>query len=165
MKTLEYFGPLKAWEIHKWLIKKVGSLKQVEKALNRLIKKGVLIEQKGVFRIKNKRIPKLKNKKRGYLKNSLRILAIIPQIKFIGIINEWVLVVSEDKILKKIVNTDYSIKILNIRDLSLNSNTIDIAQKLLKVQILFQKEKTYQKLLENNEWVFKYFPNWRTNQK
>jgi hypothetical protein len=97
IKTLIYADcfdfPLKAWEVHKWLMGKKVDLRQIERCLNRLIKKGeVGFKQdyyflKGRKKLVNKRVSNL-----GFVRNQSRrayfyggLLRVIPWIKMVGI--------------------------------------------------------------------------------
>ncbi len=164
INTLDYFGPLKAWEIQKWLIKYKASLKQVEKALNRLVKKGKIKEERGVFKIKGSRVKNLA--KANYNKRQiLKLLTKIVNLKLLAIYRNSIILVTDTGFLKNILKYYSNILILSPNSLALYNKKIMVAEMLLKMQILSQKGKTYQKLLESNEWVFKFFPNWITNQK
>ncbi len=37
------------------------------------------------------------------------------------------------------------------------------AHEILQMKVIWEREGTYQRFLEENEWVFKYLPNWTTN--
>lgn len=94
LRTLIYYDifdfPLKAWEIHKWLIRKKGSLKQVEKTLTKMEsvrhKEGYwfLSRRKGL--VKN-RLEKEKVSRKHLLTAKLisNLFKAIPWIKLIGI--------------------------------------------------------------------------------
>lgn len=97
LKTLAYYDifnfPLKAWEIHKWLISKSADLKQVEKALKLLIKKKQIKHQKDYYFL-NGRSGLVKSRlERGAVSkahlNTAKIVAnlfkLIPWIKVVGI--------------------------------------------------------------------------------
>jgi len=104
LKTLNYYDifdfPLKAWEIHKWLIGRQASLKQVEKTLAILIKKEK-ISQPRLKKIKSSDYYCLKGRtslikeriqKEAISKKHLQvakyisiIFKIIPWIKLVGI--------------------------------------------------------------------------------
>lgn len=97
LKTLIYAGifdyPLKAYEIHKWLIGKQASLFQVEKALIKLLKKRRIVNFRGYYFLKNQKglILKRKNKEeqsKVYFRK-VKILSyflkIVPWIKLVGI--------------------------------------------------------------------------------
>lgn len=97
LKTLVYASlfnyPLKAWEIHKWLIGKQANTKDLEKGLIRLTKKGrVGFYQDHYFldgrkKIVRERKGREKISARFFLKARLwaHVLKIIPWIKLIGV--------------------------------------------------------------------------------
>lgn len=97
LKTLIYADifdyPLKAWEIHKWLIGKKATLQQVEKALRKLSTKRRIQNKKGYYTLPKrntlvkKRIDRLKVSQ-SYLKDVYLvawILKLIPWIELLGI--------------------------------------------------------------------------------
>jgi hypothetical protein len=97
LKTLIYADifdyPLKAWEIHKWLIQKKGSLKQVEFSLKKLLKKSKVEEKNEYFFLKGrKKIVSERIKKEAQSKKHLKkakiiskFFKLIPWVKLIGI--------------------------------------------------------------------------------
>lgn len=97
MKTLVYADifdyPLKAWEAHKWLIGRQASLKQVEKALHKLIQKSVVKNQGDYFFISskrgvvNKRILKEKVSRNHWQKTFWvgQMLRVVPWVKLVGV--------------------------------------------------------------------------------
>jgi len=85
--------PLKAWEIHKWLLKKKCNLTDVEHALSRLLHKKKISQKKGFYVLRNRtklidfRINK-KNASEEYLRSAKlisRLFKLIPWIKLVGI--------------------------------------------------------------------------------
>lgn len=97
LKTLIYANffdyPMKAYEIHKWLIGKQATLFQVEKGLERLIKKRKVQQFKDFYFLKKQQNLVLKrerreNQSKKYLRKAkifTQILKIIPWIKLVGI--------------------------------------------------------------------------------
>lgn len=97
LKTLIYADifdyPLKAYEIHKWLINNQATLQQVEKALIRLSKKARVKSKKGYYFLPSgkglvrKRSVKEKQSKKFLLKVKLAtwFLKAVPYLKLIGI--------------------------------------------------------------------------------
>lgn len=95
LKTLVYADlfdyPLKAWEIHKWLIGKKATLRQLEKALARLNKKIKI--QKGYYFLPRRDALVSKRKKREkysaqYLQRAMwigQLFKLIPWIKLVGV--------------------------------------------------------------------------------
>lgn len=97
--------PLKAWEIHKWLIKKKASLPEVEKGLRRLLKRGAILEKDGMYvlrgkgRLFKKRLDKIGPSQR-YLHDAemiCKIMKIVPWIKLIGISGNLAMENAEEK--------------------------------------------------------------------
>jgi hypothetical protein len=97
LKTLIYSDifdyPLKAWEIHKWLIGKKASLREVENTLKRLEKKEK-ISSKGGYYFLPKRDSLVKKRRERQLSSTsllrklgliLRLLKWVPFIKLIGL--------------------------------------------------------------------------------
>ncbi len=97
LKTLAYSDifdyPLKMWEIHKWLISQKTDFFQVEKALERLLKKGKVQSFKEFYflsgrkKIVGKRLDKQKQSKLNLLKIKWigKSLAVIPSVKLVGV--------------------------------------------------------------------------------
>lgn len=97
LKTLIYADifdyPLKVWEIHKWLVGKQTILREVEKALDKLVKKSRVDYQDGYFflkgrkRIVQKRLGKSKPSSAYFRKARLVaiIFKLIPWVKLVGI--------------------------------------------------------------------------------
>ncbi len=97
LKTLIYADifdyPLKAWEIHKWIIGKKCDLIDVEKALFKLTKKKKIIFKDDLYALKNRKeiFTKRKNKvkvSQDYFKKAKLItntFKLIPWIKLVGV--------------------------------------------------------------------------------
>lgn len=94
LKTLIYGDifdyPLKAYEIHKWLIGRKATLRQVEKVLERLSKKGKVKNRKEYYFLRDvvrKRILREKQSAIYFQKARLlaQILKLIPWIKLVGV--------------------------------------------------------------------------------
>lgn len=97
LKTLAYADifdyPLKAWEIHKWLIEKRASLSVVEKGLEKLLRNKKIEVSKDYFVLQGRRVIINKRIKREsvstYLEKEINFLSplfkIIPWVKLIGI--------------------------------------------------------------------------------
>ena len=97
LKTLIYADifdyPLKAWEIHKWIIGKKCDLLDVEKALFKLTKKKKIILKDDLYALKNRKevFAKRKNKSKisqQYFKKAKLItntFKFVPWIKLVGI--------------------------------------------------------------------------------
>lgn len=208
LKTLIYADifdyPLKAWEIHKWLIAKKASLTQIDRALKKLTKakkvgfyKDYYFLPKRVGIVK-KRTGKLKQSKYYLFQAKLMggLFRTIPWIKLVGIsgslavnnINSkddidffivaeknriWiarVLILGVLEVLgKRRKASDSKTKasgkacinlLLEENDLAQNNKNIYVAHEVLQMQVLWQRDKVYSKYLDDNNWVFKYLPNW-----
>lgn len=97
LKTLVYADlfdfPLKAWEVHKWLIGREAKLRQVEKALKNLKEKSKIKHQGGFYFLEDRKgLVKKRIKREEVSKKFLTtanwialILKVIPWIKLIGI--------------------------------------------------------------------------------
>lgn len=97
LKTLIYYDifnfPLKAWEIHKWLISKSSSLKQTEKSIHALVKKQKIKTKNGYYYLSGrsglvrKRLEREEVSKSHFQTARLisKLLKLIPWIKLVGI--------------------------------------------------------------------------------
>lgn len=208
LKTLIYGDifdyPLKAWEIHKWLIGKKASLQQVEKGLRNLNNESSIKHQAGYYflprRIQLVTKRKLKQKQSDkYLKQArvvARIFKIIPWVKLVGVsgslamqnagkLDDIDLFVITDKnrlflsrilmlgILnllgkrrkprqtKRQTSGKICINLLLEEDsLAQTNKDIYLAHEILQMRPLWQKDGIYSKYLADNEWAFKFLPNW-----
>ncbi len=208
LKTLIYADifnyPMKAWEIHKWLINKSASLRQVEETLKRLAKKSRISSKKGYYFLGNRKglVPKrLMNiqKSSKYLRQAYlvaRILKFIPSIKLVGIsgglavenigddgdIDLFIITAknrlwisrllmlsllsiiplrrkaSESK--RKAAGKFCLNMILEEDQLQQEKNDLFVAHEILQMKVLWDRGGIYHKFLIDNEWAFKYLPNW-----
>ena len=55
--------------------------------------------------------------------------------------------------------------ILENDNLAQNKKNIYLAHEVLQMRVLWQREEVYSKFLHDNEWVFKYLPNWKSGIK
>ncbi len=98
LKTIIYSDifdyPLKAWEIHKWLISGTKSeLKDVEYTLRKLVKKGVVIEKDGFYalsgrnRLFRKRQDKIKASQKFFREARIisSLFKLIPWVLLVGV--------------------------------------------------------------------------------
>ncbi|MBI3485587.1 hypothetical protein HY025_01435 [Candidatus Daviesbacteria bacterium] len=97
MKTLVYSDifdyPLKAWEIHKWLILKKVTLSQIDKTLKKLVKKKSVGVYKEYYFLKKRqkivkiRVNKFKESQKFLFQAKLagQFFKIIPWVKLVGI--------------------------------------------------------------------------------
>lgn len=205
LKTLIYSDifdyPLKAHEIHKWMIGKKATLRQVEEALKKA-PKGRWQMSNGYFFLKGranlveKRIKSEKIAKR-YLKKILiisKILKLNPFIKMVGISGglsmgnvQW----GDDIDLFIITqrNRIFSARFLTILllgfsrrakgegnssakvciNLFLEEDNIKfkedlyLAHEILQMKMLWDRNGIYHKFIIDNEWVFKFLPNWTSS--
>ncbi len=208
LKTLIYADifdyPLNFFEIHKWLIGKKATLRQVESAIGRLVKSSKLKVKSEYYFLPKRQELVLKRKRRGkqskvYLRKAkliVAILRIIPWIKLVGISGglsmenaaksddiDLFLVVSKNRLwLSRIMTVgllsvtgqrrtvkDSKRKIagklcLNIlleeNRLVQSSKDIYLAHEVLQMKVLWQRDGIYGKYLEDNNWAFKFLPNW-----
>lgn len=97
LKTINYAdifdSPLTIWEIHKWLIGTKATLRQVEKALNKLVKQSRIRNKRDYFflasrnRIVSMRLEN-KKKSKGYFIQAQIIASffkLIPWVKLVGV--------------------------------------------------------------------------------
>lgn len=208
LKTLIYADifdyPLKAWEIHKWLIGKTATLQQTEKSLNRLLKKGKVQTNKGFFYLKGK--DSLVRKRDQREKQSIKfltrakllaqVLKFIPSLKLVGISGglalnnasksddiDLFLITSKGRIWLTRILVIFMLELFFIRRkakmgkikaagkictnilleedrlLQINQD-LYTSHEVLQMKVLWQKQEIYKKFLEDNEWVFKFLPNW-----
>ena len=97
LKTLIYYDifnyPLKAWEIHKWLIGKSSSLKQTEKSIHILVKKQKIKIKNGYYYLSGRSgLVKKRLEREEVSKSHLQtaklisnIFRLIPWIKLVGV--------------------------------------------------------------------------------
>lgn len=217
LKTLIYSNlfeyPLKAYEIHKWLIGKKANLTQVEKALNSLLKKRKIINKQSFSfagakdknayfflpsreEIVAKRIRRQKQSLIYIRKVKIiaQILKLIPWIKLAGISGglsmenadkaddiDLFLVTSRNRIWisrlfclgllsilgqrrkvnqKKVAGKICCNILVDEENLEQKRKDIYTAHEVLQMKVLWQREGIYNKYLLENEWVFKFLPNW-----
>lgn len=209
LKTLIYADifdyPLKAWEIHKWLIGKKGTLHQVEKALKRKRLESGIKNQEGYYFLKNRKglVKKRLDKERSSNKLFKRavwvgnILRVIPWIKLIGVSGNLAMknstrkddidffIITQSKRLwisrllvllvlgflgkrrsreDKEVGGKVCVNLLLEEDqLIQKKKDLYTAHEVLQMRVLWQRENIYSKFLEENEWVFKFLPNWTSS--
>lgn len=210
LKTLIYYDifdfPLKAWEIHKWLISSSASLQQVEGKLKKLKNQGK-INNKGDYWFVSGRSNLIKNRERreDISKNHLikanmisNIYKLIPWIKLVGVSGSLAMMGSREKddidlfviadknriwltrILLIVLTTLTGLRrkrrekilsaagkicinlILETDNLAQYKKNIYLAHEILQMHVLWQREEVYSKYLHDNEWAFKYLPNWRS---
>ncbi len=206
LKTLIYGDifdyPLKTFEIHKWLIGKKLTLRQMEKALEKLTKKGKIKSKKDYFFLKKRdglvRIRKKREKEsRRFLYKAKFItwfLKSIPWIKLIGISGglsmenaekkddiDLILITSKNRIWLTRFLVIVILDLLGVRrkvnmkqvsgklcpnilleedKLEQENKDIFVAHEILQMRVLWQRDKIYSKYLSDNDWVFKFLPNW-----
>lgn len=224
LRTLIYADifdyPLKAWEIHKWLIGKKASFKQIVKAIKRLEEKlrhqSVGVEVKslnGFYFLSSKKekrqgLVKKRNDKEKISKRYLRdlkiiaySLRIIPFIRLIGVSGslsmenagkrddlDLFIITQKNRLwISRILvlgiiflfgkrrkrgqeGRESAGKVcvnLLLEDdrLTFSSRNIYLAHEVLQMKVLWEKDGIYSQFLENNEWVFKYLPNWKSKGK
>lgn len=155
LKTLEFINsfdyPLKAWEIHKWLLKKKAGLRDVEKALKRLIKKKKVREVSGYYFLRSRKgLIKKRIEREGEYRKSLKKITLLskiykldPRINIAACYGE---LISPNCLVSDLTALSYR-------------KTKDDALKILQIQIIWERGKQYHKFLEENSWAFEYFPN------
>lgn len=211
LKTLIYYDifgfPLKAWEIHKWLIGRSASLKQIEKTLNKLGQGKSIKYYGGYYSLsRRKGLIKARLEKEQISKQHLLIarlvsslFRLIPWIKLVGVSGslammgslkrddiDLFIVTSEKRIWitrlllifltsltglrrkrrekRRKANGKICINlILEESDLAQKKKNIYLAHEVLQMKVLWQKDEVYSKFLHDNEWAFKYLPNWKSS--
>ncbi len=210
-KTLIYADifdyPLKINEIHKWLIGKKATLRQVEKALYKLSQESRVKSQQEYYCLprRNKLVSKRLHREQQsviYFRKAKilsQALKIIPWVKLVGISGGLALnnVSKKDDIdlfiitcknriwlsrfliagllsltgqrRKKIdkgrkIAGKLCINVLLEEDkLEQQNKDIFVAHEVLQMKPLWQRDDIYSKYLLDNEWVFKFLPNWIGN--
>lgn len=148
LKTLNYFGyPLKAWEIHKWLVGKKATLPQVEKALLRLNKEDKVLNVGDYYFLGksswNKRV-KMETHNQNQLKKSKLIMQFLKFKRGVRLL---------------VLDKFGVIDVTEEMSLCVKPRSLDNALRVLSLKVLWQKNDTWSQVLEENSWVFKYFPN------
>lgn len=212
LKTLTYADifnyPLTTYEIHKWLIAKKVSLREVEAGLKRLIKKKKIEGGSGFYFLYGNSLLISKRKNRykqslGYLRTANLIVflfKLVPWIKLVGVSGNLSMensLKSDDIDLFVITSKNrlWISRILLLGLLSLigkrrkrgdsvrksagkvcvnllleedkleqSNKDIYVAHEILQMRVLWQRKGTYFNYLSDNEWVFKFLPNWITGK-
>lgn len=212
LKTLIYADifdyPLTIWEIHRWLIGKKGSLRQLEKPLKKLLQNDQCKIKNGYYFLHGREslAVKRKNKRKQsekYLKKAkilTQILKPIPWVKLVGISGGLAMgnALKSDDIDLFIIAAKNRLWLCRLFILGLLSLTgqrrkidtkkqdiagkicvntlleedcleqinkdIFVAHEVLQMKMLWEKDGIYYKYLSDNEWVFKFLPNWTGNQ-
>ncbi|MDO8573613.1 MAG: hypothetical protein Q7R77_02585 [Candidatus Daviesbacteria bacterium] len=199
LKTLIYADifdyPLKINEIHKWLIAKKATLRQIEKVLKGY-KKYYFLPKRG-----NLVLQRLRKEKQSVVyfrkaKILSQILKLIPWIKLVGIsgglaINnagksddiDLFIITRKDRLWlcrllclgllsltgqrRKVTDTGRKIAgklclniLLEEDKLEQKYKDIFVAHEVLQMKVLWQRNGIYSKYLADNNWAFKFLPNW-----
>jgi len=144
LRTLKYLGrPLRAWEIHKWLIGKKASLRDVEKIINKMIDKKKVIYDRGYYSLSKKTV----DLREEDLESSIlgNLFKLNPSVKMVCFNGNGLYVLRGEK------------------KLGIQTKDLESAYNLLSLKVLWQKDRIYSKVLEENSWAFKYFPNWTSS--
>ncbi|MBI2019608.1 hypothetical protein HYS95_03010 [Candidatus Daviesbacteria bacterium] len=206
LKTLIYAGifnyPLKINEIHKWLVGKRSTLRQIEKAIQS--QESRIKSQGRYFFLKNQnglvaRRKRAEKQSEAYFQKAKMlsyILKVVPWIKLVGVsgglaMNNagksddidlfiitgknrlWIsrllvigllsLVSQRRKRIDKGrgIAGKLCLNILLEEDrLEQKNKDIFVAHEVLQMRPLWQRDGVYSRYLADNEWVFKYLPNW-----
>lgn len=208
LKTIIYADifdyPLTVYEIHKWLIGKKATLRQVEKALEKLRVKGKAARVKEHFvlpgrsSLEARRKSREKQSKIFFWKATLIVwfLKFIPWIKLIGVSGGLAMgnaakvddidlftITSKNRLWisrllalgflsiigqrRKVYDTGRKLSgklclniLLEEDRLAQYKGDIYLAHEVLQMKVLWQKDGIYSKYLSDNDWVFKFLPNW-----
>ncbi len=208
LKTLIYADifdyPLNTYELHKWLINKKLTLRQIEKIVNRLrLESLIQVKGKYYFLPKREKLVGIRNRREKQSKIYLRkvklvsqFLKLVPWIKLVGISGGLALdnVGKNDDIDLFIItgkNRLWMSRMLAIGIISLlgqrrkkgekgrkiagklcinilleedrleqRNKDIFVAHEVLQMKVLWQRGTVYSKYLMDNEWAFKFLPNW-----
>ena len=155
LKTLELINsfdyPLKAWEIHKWLFKRKGNLRDVEKALRRLLKKKKITQQNGYYFLSSRKgLLKKRLRKENEYKKSLKRISFLskayklnPKIKLTACYGEFI---------------SPNCLVSDLEQFSFKKGK-ESALQILQIQLIWERGKYFREFLEEHSWAFEYFPN------
>lgn len=211
LKTLIYADifdyPLTIFEIHKWLVGRKVTFRQVEEALEKLRVKGKTARVKGYYFLPDRAGIVRKRQQREkqsawYIKKGqllTQMLKFIPWIKLVGISGglamgnaskiddiDLFIVTAKNRLWmsrlfalgvlsllgqrRKVADMGRKIAgklCLNIllEEDRLEQSSIDIylAHEVLQMRVLWQRDGIYRKYLEDNQWAFKFLPNWTSS--
>ncbi len=212
LKTLIYADifdyPLKAWEIHKWLISKAIPLNKIEKTLKVLVKQKKIQNKKDFYFLKNRGRLVLERQKREVVSENhfkqvkfyCQFLKLIPWIKLVGVSGslaiknskisddiDLFIITSQNRLflsrifillifellgkrrkrgenVKKVAGKLCTNILLEETSLAQHSSNIYLAHEVLQMKVLWEREGCYARFLEENEWAFRYLPNWSSSQ-
>ncbi|MBI3103592.1 hypothetical protein HYZ05_01500 [Candidatus Daviesbacteria bacterium] len=223
LKTLIYADifdyPLTIFEIHKWLIGRKATLRQVEKALRKLNQesrqrqgspKAARIKNQGEYYFlstKDGLVAKRKQREKQsekYLRKArilTQILKLVPWIKLVGISGglamdnagksddiDLFIITSNNRLWisrflavgildfmgvrrkvgingRKIAGKLCINTLLEEDRLGQRNKDIYLAHEVLQMKVLWQRDGVYSKYLLDNEWAFKFLPNWIAQEK
>jgi len=208
IKTLIYADifnyPLKAWEIHKWLIGRKTDLPGVEKALTSKSLRSRVKSQDGYYYLKGRK--KIVEQRLGKEKQSAKLMRqaifiskffkLVPGVKLVGVSGNLAMdnadrfddidlfvITSKGKLWssratlvgiltfldrrrsrnekKELAAGKVCLNLL-LEENNLRQKNTDLytAHEVLQMRVLWQRGNIYSKFLEDNEWVFKFLPNW-----
>lgn len=208
LKTLIYADifdyPLNTYELHRWLIGKKLTLRQVEKTVNQLrLESRLQVKGKYYFLSKREKLVGIRNRRGKQSKIYLRkvkivsqFLKLIPWIKLVGIsgglamgnagksddIDLFIIIGKNRLWMSRIlalgiisllgqrrkkgekgrkIAGKLCINILLEEDrLEQKNKDIFTAHEVLQMEVLWQRGEIYSKYLTENDWVFKFLPNW-----
>ncbi len=212
LKTLAYADifdyPLKAWEIHKWLVGKKSSLSEVEKALKRdsLVLK--VKSREGFYFLKGRKslVKKRMARERQsakYLRQArliARLFKGMPSVKLVGISGnlamenseksddiDLFIITSKNKLWLTRLSLLLILSLIGKRrergdsrpraagkicvnllleedNLAQKNKDLYTAHEVLQMRVLWQRGDVYSKFLEQNDWAFKFLPNWTSGR-
>lgn len=213
LKTLAYANifdyPLNIFEVHRWLIGRKATLRQMEAALGGLVKSEKCKVQSGyyVLPMRDGMVAKRQRRKKQsgwYLKKAkvlTPVLKLIPWIKLVGVSGGLAMENAEkrddiDLFIITAKNRLWLSRILALGLLSLTgqrrkagetgrkivgklcvnilleedrlgqkSKDIYLAHEVLQMKVLWQRDGIYGKYLSDNNWAFKFLPNWTTQER
>lgn len=213
LKTLIYSNifdyPLTLSEIHKWLIGRKTTPREVEKTLKVLKSKRKISSKKDFFFLRgneqmvNKRIRKAKQSAiyKAKVKVISQFLKIIPWVKLVGISGglsmenadkrddiDLIIITSKNRVwLSRLLvlgflnilgqrrKVEHSLKeasgkiccniFLEEDNLIQKRKDLYTAHEVLQMKVIWERENIYSKFLEDNDWVFKFLPNWISDRQ
>ncbi len=207
LRTLIYADifdfPMKAWEIHKWLIGRRASLVELEKMLKKLTKDKRLRIKDGYYFLWGKRdLREIRGVREVESKKYLRrarwigwILKLVPWVILVGVSGNlamengeraddidlfvitkrnrlwlsrlWVLGVLGLLGIRRVREDTressagkFCVNLILDEDYLVQKKDLYVAHEILQMRVLWQRQNIYQRFLEENDWVFKFLPNW-----
>ncbi|HSX18902.1 MAG TPA: hypothetical protein VLE91_02075 [Candidatus Saccharimonadales bacterium] len=211
LSTLAYHDifdyPLRAEEIHTYLIGKKSDIKSILSSLIILELSGRILKQGSLYALKGrKKLFTIRTQRQKYSKSKLNrayfyatLLTLIPTIKTIAVSGalamqnshksddiDFLIITSKNtlwttrffanlilfpfKRKPQLSSSHYSLAsnnraclnlFLDEQDLKIKEQNLYTAHELAQLKILYDKQKTYSRVIRSNNWLLKFLPNWK----